>query len=356
MSRLVSENMLHCCLTHTHAADSSVFSVTQVSDFSSRAATNIISNVMKEPKRSIQIPNYKTKSKYSKEWEPYVAANLYLYVVPLALFLRRARELDFSSNQFHKSVQHVERVFRVFSPGLLEALSTLCQRQSPWNYLVQRHVEILGDFAPPSGPITMSSLRTDMICLLEEVQTQHIKTIREMDTFTWIADRLENMLGQGTVHREKVAIASLLENARSIVNLPADFQLASAEGSRSSKSTAVKSFRERDTIYRDENGELTAAGREALLSGALKIDAVVFNSVPSDRVHDTLHGCIMTYELEPMVKVTTRLSDWLNNKFGLPLSPSGGKWQIRFNLRFLADYRNLLVSAVVLYALSNALP
>jgi hypothetical protein len=126
------------------------------------------------------------RSKYTKVWEPFVAANLHLYTVPLALFLRRARELDFSSQYFSRSFALLQRVFRIYTPAMMFSINNLLAGQHSMSCLVDTHVKNLGAYVPV-GPTRMSSLQTDMQNLLEEVDMQYRKTVRERG----FIDRLE---------------------------------------------------------------------------------------------------------------------------------------------------------------------
>ena len=71
-------------------------------------------------------PKPTSTSTYSSHWEAYVVSNLNLYTVPLAIFLKRARELDFSStNEYPRSLALVQRVLRVFSKQVVTVLNSV---------------------------------------------------------------------------------------------------------------------------------------------------------------------------------------------------------------------------------------
>jgi len=93
------------------------------------------------------VPKPNKPSKYTPAWESYVAANLHFYLVPLAIFLRRARELEFSKAEFQKSMNHVQRVIRVFSPQLVRTIEILLDNQKETKdirKIVDKHEENLG--------------------------------------------------------------------------------------------------------------------------------------------------------------------------------------------------------------------
>lgn len=302
---------------------------------------------------SLTVPSADRKSSYTKDWQPFLAANLFLYTVPLAIFLRRARELDFSSGQMNRSMRVVKRVFRVFTPEVVQALSTLTDSvqlsafHAPglgtWKG-VDKHLETLGDYAPSlSGDLRLHSCQEDVKGLLEEVQMQHLKRVRDFGAFGKLAAFLEGLCGHGMVSGEEMAIQSLVEQARVIVELPIDYEIFPPDQTKTStvmsSSGATESF---TTALRTPQGALTDEGRKQLLEGRYKCS-------PTDVtfIGDRMQGRVQTHEIAFLVSLTNFLSNWLNMKLGLlPTegSDSGLFTMWRINLRFLADYRNLFVT------------
>ena len=85
----------------------------------------------RQKRRILTRPSSSHVGKYNPKWAKYVAANLHFYTVPLAIFLRRAREFDFSSSiEFDRSLKHVRRVLRVYSPSLVKLVEDLLLSRS----------------------------------------------------------------------------------------------------------------------------------------------------------------------------------------------------------------------------------
>ena len=85
--------------------------------------------------RTLSIPRANQTSKYvESEWEFYIAANVYMYAIPFAIFLRRARELDFSPKIYERSgaMDIVQRVFRVFTPAVVDPIYRHLDAYSTW--------------------------------------------------------------------------------------------------------------------------------------------------------------------------------------------------------------------------------
>lgn len=326
---------------------------------------------------SITIPKATAPSTYTSAWEPYIAANLYLYAVPLAIFLRRARELDFSSNEFAKSLSHMQRVFRVFTPEVVRVIDRLLAREAgnnPLSEMVAQHERNLGAFCPPIGRegLSLSSCMQDMHNVLEEIFLQHQKKIREQDFLDSIEQKLEGLFGQGT-RGDEVALEKLLAQARVIASLPADYVVlpGDKEGSKSGASSILFSAKENE--YQPERvhgGLLTETGRQQILTGARKC-----NAMEVAYLGDPMYSRIKSYEIPFLVTWAVWASDWMNTRLdeavpglnvipkhesGEVLSPSDvsdtaalvlkhfqqGEDQknvrFRINLRPLADYRNLI--------------
>jgi hypothetical protein len=290
----------------------------------------------------LEIPKYNHASRFSKAWEPYIAANIYIYAVPLAIFLRRSRELDFSANKFDKSVQLVKSVFRVFSPDVVDAVSRHLSGSDRFGNLIDQHADNLGTFAPPQRTMTLASCQPDVRGLLEEVYMHHQKKIGELGYIDLLAGKIESVFGRGVVAVEEKIVESLAERAKLIVQLPIDYIFLpvtsdAAKGANSSRDTA---------FARDASGHLTAAGRERLLRGEIRC-------VPAsvEYVGDKMRSAVQVHEISILVKFFTGASDAINLKLGItdekatPLNRIG----FRFNLRFLADYRSLGFTLVVAY-------
>jgi hypothetical protein len=274
---------------------------------------------------------YNQLSKYSPNWEPYVAANLYFYLVPLAIFLRRARELDFSSNRFEASMVVVTRVLRVYSPELLRSLQRLLNGEL--EPMIAKHHENLEPFAPPRS-ITLASLRPDLQKLLEEVYMERNKRSRELGALGRAFVKVEGMVSGN--NNEKVFELFLVQS-RLLGQWGNDFPGASTFNLVQSPSAT--SAVTQDAPQRTSEGTLSMKGREEVLNGWVKCKPVEISLKG-----DPMRMAVKTYELSFVVGLTLALSDQLNERFGF-----SEKSAFRFNLRFLADYRNLLATVICCY-------
>lgn len=283
--------------------------------------------------RALTIPRYSHPSKYSPAWEAYIAANLHLYTVPLAIFLRRARELDFSAGKFDRSVEIVKRVFRVFNPAVVDAISRHLSGSAKFVHLTARHVEILGPYAMPQGHMSLSSCQPDMRSVLEEIHMQHIKKVRELGVIEWFEARLEGLFGRGVVSGEEKALEGLEERAKLIVQLPIDYDIIPSAGSRPPAGEAASSGDKFPS--RTQDGLLDEKGQQQIFAGAAKCN-------PADVAFrgDKMRSRVGSHEISFLVDFTVWLSDRVNRKLGLRLGEKKGKFRLSF--RFLADYRNIL--------------
>lgn len=300
----------------------------------------------KSAPRTLTIPRYNQASKYDVSWELYIAANVFIYTVPLAIFLRRARELDFSSGKFERSMEIVQRVFRVFPADVVSAVSRhVNSRDTPHASLqVKLHTENLGPFAPPDGPMSLSSLKADMQSLLEEIDMQHMKKVRELDTLDWLVGKLEGMLSGGVASGKEKIFETLQERAKLIAQLPVDYDILPRKGASTiTKRTDPETSCEENLPTRTKDGELSEYGREQLLLGALK-----FNPVDVLYCGDRMRARVGSHEISLLVDLTVWTSDALNEILGLSKIADGS---FRVNLRFFADYRNSMFVAVMAYLL-----
>ena len=297
--------------------------------------------------RTLSIPRINQSSKYvESEWEFYIAANIYMYAVPFAIFLRRSRELDFSPKKYERSMEIVQRVFRVFTPAVVDAISrhldAVHDMDADSSYQLKFHRENLGSFAPPLNQMSFSSLKADMQSLLEEVIMHHVKKVRELDTFDWMVWKVEGLFGAGIVSGEEKTLDALMERAKIITRLPFDYTILLHQGISKSKRRMDESSTTTSARARTKDGTLTNIGREQLVAGFIKLKP--------DEVRlygDPMRVKVKSYEIPVLVDLTLLASDSLNELLGF----SKVNGQFRINLRFFADYRNSIFVAMILYAL-----
>lgn len=318
----------------------------------------------------IVLPKPQSSSRFTKEWEPYIAANLHFYTVPLAIFLRRARELDFSPRDFARSFRLVQRVFRVYSPAVVHVINTLLAEGGSHTFsnLVAKHNQHLADFSPANlGQLSLSSLGNDTHNLLEEIYSQYMKKVYERDFFDRMEARIESLFGFAkTTSSEERSIQMLVEKARVIASLPADYKIVPDQSLRP---LSRGNSGEGEQLERDQYGLLTDRGRTQLLAGEATCS-------PNDIVYfgDSMRSRPKSHEIAILIPWTIYASDWLNMKLGLgdqhknhlvaksledpddsvlnellKEDEASRKQRYRVNLRFLSDYRNVILISVLVW-------
>jgi len=324
------------------------------------------------------VPKPNKPSAYTPAWESYIAANLHFYLVPLAIFLRRARELEFSKSDFQKSMKHVQRVIRVFSPQLVKTIDALLDNQRETEEIrkvVEKHEDNLGVFSPlrskdgeNGNTWNLDMLKDSMHNLLEEIVLQHRKTIGEQDFFERLGSRIEGLFGEG-LKAEEILISKLIQKAKVIVKFPNDYEpLPNTKRNdkgmfRGFSNLTAKDNAQDSSSYspeRESTGFITEKGREQLLYGTRMCNAMDVNFLG-----DPMYSRPKSHEIKVVVKWSLQLSNKLNVYFGLDtpsqcklygeevtstaeqLAKEGEKMNkvglFRFNLRWVADSRNWVV-------------
>jgi hypothetical protein len=281
----------------------------------------------------VDIPRHDHPSKYDANWEPYIAANLFIYLVPLAIFVRRARELDFTSNS---SFQTVSRVFRVFTPEVVSVLRRhldATQQGSPLGHLVEQHRTLLGPFCP-TGKLQLSSLELDFRKLFEDIGTRHARTGQQN-----IPPLVQSWFESGKGDDRKVA--RLMERAIVIAQLPIDTDLLTSQRSRNAAATGTH-VQSLPIPHCLPNGELSDLGRDQIRMGIARFppDDITY-------VGDYMRRMAGTHEPELWLYLVLLISDSLSDRLGLDKARPGH----RVNLRWLADYRHLLFAVVAVTAM-----
>ena len=130
-----------------------------------------------------------------------------------------------------------------------------------------------------------------------------------------------------------------MERAKIITGLPVDYSILLHKGRTrtNGESSSTNMVRTRTSA-----GALTSIGREQLVAGFIKLnpDEVLLYG-------DPMRVKVKSYEIPFFVDLTLWASDSLNDLFGF----TKGEGQFRINLRLLADYRNSIFVAVILYIL-----
>jgi hypothetical protein len=317
-------------------------------------------------------PKPTSPSQYSSQWEAYVVSNLNLYTVPLAIFLKRARELDFSStNEYPQSLELVQRVLRVFSKQVVNVLNSVLNRRADTlsASLATMHRDNLKAFCPPVS-WKLTDCQLDATNLLEEVFSQHQKRKNDMDIFDRIEARL-NALFSGKIGSDEAALQSLLSQVRYLMHLPQDYQVLPQEPKSSRGWGSFLGLGRDGSLLaenmlvpeRDSSGKLTDKGRAQIHSGMRKC-----NPIDVHFIGDPLLARVKTYEIPALVELTVKASNYLNQKLGLVSEADVAdghvvdkdalskhyhemeryqKTLFRFNLRFLADSRNIIFAYII---------
>lgn len=305
-------------------------------------------------------------SQYTSSWQPFIVANIHIYTTPLAIFIRRAKDMDFSPRTFRRFITAVQRVFRVFSPEVIDAINATLKSTdmtSRHRALRTHHENKLGEFCPPD-PVSLTTLQSDMHNLLEEIYFQHEKKIREMDFFARFDDKIHNLSGQGS-KSELTTIDQVKKNGLEIVGLSSDYVVSSLNKSKvTDKSTSTSNLIRVSSPERMKEGLLTERGKQQILSGER-----VCRPQNVFGLGDPMNARVRSYEIPFLVYWSIFASRWLNAWLGLTphdalshqtsrcgndnvlkLLREGEESQrhwIRINLRFLADYRNLIFLALL---------
>jgi hypothetical protein len=324
-------------------------------------------------------PKSTSKTRYHWQWEAYVVSNAHFYVLPLAIFLRRARELEFSScAEFPRSVELVLRVLRCYPPPIVNVLNGVLHGRGDaiTTELVSCHVERLGAYAPPED-WKLSSCQLDAMNLLEEMFGQYEKRVRSRNFVDRWVTNLENLFS-GSMHTEEGSLQMVLTQLKCLVGLPLEYSVptegSSVDYSRGFLSTffSSSSVTQVDLVGPDRtpDGLLTDLGREQISKGVRKCS-------PFD-VHyigDPMLAPYQSCEIPALVDLAIVASNYVNDKLGLvPLSSLDVKEEgedmlskniremkqynqivFRINLRFLADYRNMLVISFVIWIVRKLL-
>jgi hypothetical protein len=282
-----------------------------------------------------------------------------MYTVPLALFLRRAREFDFSPSKYKSSVETVLRVLRVYTPEIVDVINRLLKSRStgapsPFYEFVQKHEENLGPCAPPGdGLWSLSACQEDMQVLLDEILSQHNKKAEECDFGDLIAAYINNFFTDlgASVGGDK-ELQTLVQKAKVLVGWRPDYAVLTPPQRGSSAMTTMSAGSNllqvgSGNLVRTEDGDLSEVGRSTLLHGQNKCRVE-----DTEYYGDKMRALPQSNEVKLLVTLTVKASDFLNGKLGLhphaTVKPTTILGQMllrvlpkRINLRFLADWRNI---------------
>ncbi|CAI5714368.1 unnamed protein product [Hyaloperonospora brassicae] len=326
-----------------------------------------------------------TQTGYTPVWESYVLANYHFYTTLLGTFVERAKELDFSAGD-ERNLEIVDRVMSVYNADLL----ALLRRAS-------LHLEKCQPFAIPFGlnrgvsrPRTDTSLKTKSTADVSLTATQaHVLTfyckslgiectpVPLHDSFHRDAERLFDKLwaAVATSASTTSSSADLYQNVSAVFrasDTKADDEVVEQVQRLSRMLRRV--FEISDAyVASTAHSRLSATGtgggvesfapsRDKKLPHLLSREGVfqlqhgmrLCSADTAQYIGDPMLSPICSYEVVWLVRLSYRVSTWLNAKFGfvnpyhgkrlddnLEVDPASPFMYFRFNFRFLASKVNL---------------
>jgi hypothetical protein len=185
--------------------------------------------------------------------------------------------------------------------------------------------------------------------LLEEMYMQHLKKVRDLDIFDRTAARFEGLFGSGVVQGEENELHAIVDRAKIIVGFPRDYEVVPSGRNVSGMDSQAGKFDDAGAD-RTSEGFLSDRGRQRLLEGTDKCSQLEILDLG-----DKMTGRPQSHEIAFLVPMLIRASNFLNMKLGLVKHDQGrangvglSRWLLsRVNLRFLADYRNIVFICLV---------
>jgi len=340
-------------------------------------STACSSNSSEHHSRYVQ-PDPTSRSMFLPQWEAYIAANLHFYTVPLAIFLRRAQEFDFSlEDEFSSSVALVQRVLRCYPEPIVKILTRVSSLKADTmtRGIVSWHERILGPYNPVDD-WNLSSCQDDAINLVEYIFRQYRERIGRMTVF----DRLKARVSRFSwiqMLSEEGDLQSILSQLKSIVGLPQEYKV-SLDTTPQQFHGSLFSFLRKESIVRPydrtgperaPNGLLTDLGRQQIATGIRKCS-------PFDvrYIGDPMLAPYRSHEVPALVDLAIALSVYMNNKLGFVAKSDVVEEELKFedmlskniremeqynntgfrlNFRFLADYHNIVMLSCGIWILSK---
>eukprot|EP00644_Phytophthora_capsici_P004444 jgi/Phyca11/506126/fgenesh2_kg.PHYCAscaffold_17_\ len=331
---------------------------------------------------------------YTSVWESYVLANYHFYTTLLGAFVERAKELDFSTGD-ERNLQIVDRVMSVYNSDLLALLrraSLHLEKSQPFAmpFSFNRGSTFTRTRSGSFGSSSKAKSTGDALTATQaHVLTFYCKSLGNEctpvplhDSFHRDAERLFDKLWEA-------AATSAATASTPSVHSPADlYQNVSAVFRASSTKTVDKVAEQVQRLSRmlrrvfeisDAYVASTAHSRSssAATSGGLESfapsrDKNLPHLLSREGVFQLQHGMrlcspdtaeyigdpmlspICSYEVVWLVRLSYKLSTWLNDQFGfvnpyngkrlednLEVDPASPFVRFRFNFRFLASKVNL---------------
>ncbi|RLN62466.1 hypothetical protein BBJ29_002151 [Phytophthora kernoviae] len=333
---------------------------------------------------------------YTPAWESYVLANYHFYTTLLGAFVERAKELDFSTGD-ERNLQIVDRVMSVFTPDLLALLrraSLHLEKTQPFampfsfsrsSNLTRAHS---GSFnssvkSKHTGGDALTSTQAHVLTFYCKSLGIECTPVPLHDSFHRDAERLFDKLWTAAV------ASSTSSSTTSSVHSPADLYENVSAVFRTTHAKPVDKVAEQvqrvsrmlrrvfeisdayvaSTAHSRSSSGATGAGLESfapsrdkrlphLLSreGVFQLQHGMRLCSPdtAEYIGDPMLSPICSYEVVWLVRLSYRISTWLNARCGfvnlyhgkrfednLEVDPTSPFVRFRFNFRFLASKVNL---------------
>jgi hypothetical protein len=172
---------------------------------------------------------------------------------------------------------------------------------------------------------------------------QHMKKIDNMDFLDRSIAFLEGFFGGGAKAGEEKELRLVISKAKTIVTFPSDFEVIPSK-SRPTTDSRTHGMDANRPVDRASNGFLSESGIEKIATGTTKCDPLEIGYVG-----DRMLSRPRSHEIAFLIPLLVDISNFLNSRLGLQVSSKEDGFDRResliprrVNLRFLADYRNLV--------------
>ncbi|KUF76562.1 hypothetical protein AM587_10009197 [Phytophthora nicotianae] len=339
-------------------------------------------------------PGQDTVPGYTSAWESYVLANYHFYTTLLGAFVERAKELDFSAGD-ERNLQIVDRVLSVYNSDLLALLrrASLHLEKSqpfamPFSFNRSSNITRTRSGSIGSSSKSKSTAGDALTATQAHVLTFYCKSlgiectpIPLHDSFHRDAERLFDKLWEAAAASTATSSTSVHSPADLYQNVSAVFRVSSsktvdkvAEQVQRLSRMLRRVFEISDayvasTAHSRSSSAATGGGLESfapsrdkklphLLSreGVFQLQYGIRLCSPdtAEYIGDPMLSPICSYEVAWLVRLSYKLSTWLNAQFGfvnpyhgkrlednLEVDPASPFVRFRFNFRFLASKVNL---------------
>ncbi|CEG37072.1 metal ion transporter family [Plasmopara halstedii] len=324
-----------------------------------------------------------TISGYTSAWESYVLANYHFYTTLLGAFVARAKDLDFSSGN-EPNLQIVERVMRIYNPHLLAILrraSLHLEKCQPFAIPSSNHTGLTrlrsGSFGSSSKSKSLKACE-GLTATQAHVLTFYCKSlgidltpVPLHDSFHRDAERLYDKLWATGVTAASASSANLYQNISFVFRASSTKTVDRVTEQVQNISRLLRRVFEISDAYvasTVHSYPSSTTGTSALESFAPSRDEKLPHLLSREGIFQLQHGMrlcspetaeyigdpmlspICSYEVVWLVRLSYKVSTWLNMQFGLvnpyhgnrfednvSVKPGSNFVRFHFNFRFLAS-------------------